>query len=316
MQLIANGPGYDVVVTDIIMPKVSGIDMTQKIRMVNNSVQIIVMTGEPTVETAIKAVQNGANDYLTKPISREDLLKTVRHAAQMKNLIDKKNELEKQNMLYQKNLENLVDKRTNELQSAMQSIISLLSTVVEARDSYTAGHQRRVGNLAAMIAKKMGLDSKTAEYLRIIGYIHDIGKIMIPTEILSKTGKLSDLELQMIQHHPGKGYEMLGKVELPVKFAETIYQHHERCDGSGYPRSLSQDDITLEAKILMVADVVESMTSHRPYRPALGINAAIEELKANRGTRYAEDVVDACIALFQDDHFIIDDTEYFSLFPL
>ena len=307
---------YDIIVTDIIMPRISGIELLAKIREKSKTIQIIVMTGEPTVETAVKAVQSGANDYLTKPIQRDIFLRTIRNAEQIKWLIDEKARLEIQNLQYQKGLEEIIIKRTNALQGVMQGIISLLSSVVEARDPYTAGHQRRVGNLSAAIGEKMKLDEKTAAYLRMIGYIHDIGKIAIPIEILSKPGCLNELEIQMIRNHPLSGYEMMMNVDLPKVVGETIYQHHERCDGSGYPNGLIGKEISIEAQILMVADVVEAMMSHRPYRPALGLETALEEIRKNTGTLYNPEVVSACISLFHEDHYAIDDSEHKVIFPL
>jgi len=307
---------FDIVITDIIMPKISGIELLEKIREKSKNVQIVIMTGEPTVETAVKAVQSGANDYLTKPIHRDIFLKTIRNVQQMKWLIDEKARLEIQNMQYQKELEEIIVKRTNALQGAMQGIISLLSSVVEARDPYTAGHQRRVGNLSAAIGEKMRLDEKTAAYLRMIGYIHDIGKIAIPIEILSKPGRLNDLEMDIIRTHPLNGFEMIMNVDLPRMVGETIRQHHERCDGSGYPSGLTGNEISIEAQILMVADVVEAMMSHRPYRPALGLETALEEIRVNSGSKYNAEVVSACISLFQEDRYAIDDSEHKVIFPL
>lgn len=301
---------YDVVVTDIIMPRVSGIELLSKIRKLSDTIQIIIMTGEPTVNTAIKAVQNGAYDYLTKPLNKQNLLETVRHAAEVKKLHDEKANLENQNLNYQKSLENIVEERTNALKNAMQGIIFLLSSVVEVRDPYTAGHQRRVGNLSSAIAKKLKMDDETCETLRIIGYIHDIGKIVIPSEILSKPGKLSHLEMQMIREHPQHGFDMLSKVKLPDSISNTIFQHHERINGSGYPNGIAANSIGDEAKILMVADVVEAMMSHRPYRPALGLEAALDEITVNSGKLYEPEIVNACKDLFCRDNYRMDDTEH------
>lgn len=316
LELLSGDEPVDVIVTDIIMPKISGIELIERVRSHSRTVQIILMTGEPTVDTAIKAVDNEVNAYLTKPVNRVDFLNAVRLASQTKQLIDKETELAHQTKTYQKLLESMVEQRTQELTRAMQSIILLISTVVEIRDPYTAGHQRRVGNLSAAIAQKLGLDKKSIDYIRIIGYIHDIGKISIPTEILSKPGKLSDLEMQLIKNHPSGGYELLSKADLPHIIAETIYQHHERCNGSGYPRKLAQKQILQEAKILMVADVVEAMISHRPYRPALGINAALDEICRNSGVLYDSEIVHACVSLFDKDAYEIDDNQYITGFPL
>ena len=307
---------FDVVLTDIIMPRLSGIELLSSIRKNSQTIQIIIMTGEPTVDTAVKAVRSGANDYLSKPINKESLIKAVKKSAQIKLLHDEKADLQKQNQLYQKTLEEMVNQRTQELLNAMQSIISLLSTVVEVRDPYTAGHQVRVGNLSAAIAQKMNLSDRTVDFLRIIGYIHDIGKIVIPTEILCKPGLLSSLEMQMIRNHPKYGYEMITKVNLPALIGEAIMQHHERCNGSGYPNAIKTGDITIEAQIIMVADVVEAMMSHRPYRPALGLRAALAEIKQNAGILYNPQIVEVCIDLFMNDNYAIDGEEYKICFPI
>jgi putative nucleotidyltransferase with HDIG domain len=306
---------FDIVMTDIVMPKVSGLELLKAIRERCRNVQILIMTGDPSVETASQALHHGANDYLIKPIVKEDLLKAVGHAAEIKALSDQKKRLELENQLYQKNLERIIEQKTLDLQNTMESIISLLSTVVEVRDPYTAGHQRRVGNLSAAMARKMGLKEDTIKMLRIIGYIHDIGKIEVPAEILSKPGKLSEVEFMLIKNHCTTGYNMLNEVNLPRIIGETIYQHHERCDGSGYPRGLKGDEISTEAHILMVADVVEAMMSHRPYRPALGLAAALGEISSGRGVRYRDDIVLACESLFLEDHYEIEDTVYHTTFP-
>lgn len=301
---------FDVILTDIIMPRMSGMELAARIREKDPAVQIIVMTGEPTVETATQAVQSSVNDYLVKPVNKETLLRTVGNAVRLKTVHDDRITLLEQNQVYQRDLEAMVTARTQELQRALQGIILLISTVIESRDPYTAGHQRRVGNLAAAIAAKMCLDNRTIDNLRTIGYIHDVGKIAIPVEILAKPGKLSDLEMQMIRTHSQQGYEMLTRVSLPDFFAETIYQHHERLDGSGYPRGLRGREIMPETNIIVVADVVEAMMSHRPYRPALGLPTALEEIRSKAGLLYQPEVVRACIELLEVDQISIDDTEH------
>ena len=307
---------YDVVLTDIIMPKVTGIDLLSTIRKISQTLQVIIMTGEPSVDTAVKAVQNDANDYLTKPIRKKELLRAIKNAIQVKNLIDSKARLEEENLYYQKQLEALVKERTSALQQVTGGIIYLLTSVVEARDPYTAGHQRRVGNLSAEIAKNMGLSSEEIGLVRTIGYIHDIGKISIPAEILAKPGKLSPLEFEMIKIHAQKGYEMLCTASLPSIVCDAVYQHHERCNGSGYPQGLTNNEICKEAKILIVADVVEAMVSHRPYRPALGLDKALEEIKAQSGILFSEDVVQACISLFENGYSLEDEEKAINIPPL
>ncbi len=300
---------YDVVITDIIMPRISGMDLLTRIRKISQTLQVIIMTGEPSVDTAIRAVQSGANDYLTKPISKDILLKTVKTAVNVKKLSDEKAALEEENKFYQKQLEELVDQRTQSLHHVMQGVIYLLTSVVEARDPYTAGHQLRVGNLSAAIAEKMNLSREIIDLVRTIGYIHDIGKISVPAEILSKPGKLSSLEMEMIKIHAYKGFEMISKANLPDIVGKAIYQHHERVNGSGYPLGLKDAEIINEAKILIVADVVEAMVSHRPYRPALGLETALAEIEQKSGILYNAQVVTACINLFRDDEYSIEDDE-------
>jgi HD-GYP domain-containing protein (c-di-GMP phosphodiesterase class II) len=173
-------------------------------------------------------------------------------------------------------------------------------SAVEIRDPYTAGHQIRSADLARAIATEMGLAQEKIDGIRMASSIHDIGKLSIPAEILSKPTRLTELEFSLIKEHSRSGYEMLKDVESPWPLAEIVYQHHERMDGSGYPRNLKGDDILMEARIMAVVDVVESMASHRPYRPALGIEAALDEIAKNKGILYDNTVADACLRLFRE----------------
>jgi putative nucleotidyltransferase with HDIG domain len=188
------------------------------------------------------------------------------------------------------------------LSQSFKDAISALSFAIEMRDPYTSGHQVRVAKLATAIAIEMNLSEDIIEGILIAGTIHDIGKLSIPAELLSKPGKLTDLELMMIKTHPESGYSILSKIDFPWPVAEIVYQHHERIDGSGYPRNLKADEILIEAKILCVSDVVEAMSSHRPYRPALGIDKALNEILINKGIIYDLDVVDAAVKVFEK-HF-------------
>ncbi len=194
----------------------------------------------------------------------------------------------------------------HELQKTLEGVIYAVSAVVESRDPYTAGHQRRVAELARAIAKEMGLSDWYIKGMHIIGLLHDVGKIAIPAEILSKPGKISQFEFSIIKNHPQIGYDILERIDFPWPVARAILQHHERLDGSGYPEGLSGGEIILEAKILSVADVVEAMSSHRPYRPALGLDLALREIKQQRGILYDRDVVDACLRLLQNSQFAFD----------
>ncbi len=189
------------------------------------------------------------------------------------------------------------------LRKAVDATIQVMVSAVEARDPYTAGHQIRSANLARAIATEMGLPQEKIDGIRMAGSIHDIGKLSIPAEILSKPTKLTNIEFSLIKEHARQGYEMLKDVESPWPLAEIVHQHHERMDGSGYPRNLKGDDILMEARIMAVADVVESMASHRPYRPALGIEPALEEIEKNKGILYDDAVADACLRLFREKGF-------------
>jgi HD-GYP domain-containing protein (c-di-GMP phosphodiesterase class II) len=186
------------------------------------------------------------------------------------------------------------------LKKAVGTTIQVLVSAVESRDTYTSGHQSRSANLACVIATEMGLTQEKIEGIRMAGSIHDIGKLSIPAEILSKPTKLTEIEFSLIKQHSLSGYEMLKDVESPWPLAEIVHQHHERMNGSGYPRNLKGDEILLEARIMAVADVVEAMASHRPYRPTLGIEAALEEIEKNRGILYDNTVVDTCLRLFRE----------------
>ena len=189
------------------------------------------------------------------------------------------------------------------LQKIMQDTIRVIAKVVEVKDPYTAGHQHRVSQLATRIAKELKLPSDKLEGIRISALVHDIGKIGIPAEILSKPTKLNEIEYSLIKDHSQIGYDILKTIDFPWPVAQIILQHHERIDGSGYPQGLKGNKILLEARIMGVADVVEAISSHRPYRPALGIDKALEEISQNKGILYDPEVVDICIKLFKEKGF-------------
>lgn len=189
------------------------------------------------------------------------------------------------------------------LRRALVATIEVIAATIEARDPYTAGHQRRVADLARAIGAELGLAENELEGLHFGALIHDLGKIQVPAELLSKPTRLSKAELELIKVHPEAGYEIVRDIEFPWPVAAMVYQHHERLDGSGYPQGLKGDAIAREARILAVADVVEAMASHRPYRPGLGLDAALREIEEKRGTAFDPAVVDACLRLFRDGRF-------------
>jgi PAS domain S-box-containing protein len=192
-----------------------------------------------------------------------------------------------------------------ELKRALNGTIQVVSLMGEARDPYTHGHERRVGELAAAIGIEMGLDANRVEGIRVAGYLHDVGKIAIPAEILSKPSRLTPTEFALIKGHARQSHEILKGVNFPWPVAQVALQHHERLDGSGYPEGLKGDQIILEARIMAVADVVEAMSSHRPYRPGLGIGKALAEIHRGRETAYDPPVADACLRLFTQDGYSI-----------
>jgi PAS domain S-box-containing protein len=189
------------------------------------------------------------------------------------------------------------------LRKSLRGTIHAMSMMVETRDPYTSGHQRKVSSLAMAVAREMGLSEAVIDSIGMAGNIHDIGKMAIPSEILSKPGRLTDIEMTLIKVHPQTGYDILKDVELPHPIAEIVLQHHEREDGSGYPNGLKDGSILLEAKIVSIADVVEALASHRPYRPALGLEVALGEIEKNKGILYDGEAADACLRLFREKGF-------------
>jgi putative nucleotidyltransferase with HDIG domain len=497
LDLLGKDP-FDVVVTDIILPRRTGVALLADIREAHPDVQVIMITGEPEVGTAAEAVRKGAFDYLSKPISREDITKTVFAAAEKKTLLDKNRRLEEENLRYREHLEGLVEVQTRalraskevtdrlldqqiavnelalelgniseidriyeavyqhvrtlmdvksfiisfydeeeqliragcalfqnkdvdvsklppiplaqeghgtqsrvihtgeplyvsdyrkarkkgsteytvnpdgsvkkgappedeeditrstlfvplklkgkvigvmqvqsnqldgytkndmallaglanvtavaiansrlvqEIRDVLEGTVHIVGDTVEIRDPYTAGHQRRVTELASAIGTKLDLPEEKIEGLCVAGLLHDIGKMAIPAEILSKPTRLTEVEFSLIRNHPQVAYDLLKRIRFQWPVAQIVLQHHERMDGSGYPQGLKENDILLEARILAVSDVVEAMAAHRPYRAALGVDAALEEISKNKGRLYSEDVVDACLQLFTKEEF-------------
>lgn len=445
LAICMKGPP-DVIMTDLIMPGESGMDLLNAVRRDWPQTQVVVITGEPSLESALAAVRGGAFDYLPKPVQKDAILNVVTRAARMKEVLDVNARLELENRRHREHLERLVEERTRQLtesetqyrllaenvadviwavsldmhylylspsasklwgtpletlrgenglapyapedterlmallheelafdatpagkadpdrvrsievdsrrgngtsvpvelrmrflrdadgkvtgvvgvtrditdrrvaderlreslekvRSMLRATIEAMATTVEKRDPYTAGHQRRVASLSKAIADRMGLSSDDADGVRLAALVHDVGKICVPSEILVKPGRLNPTEMQIMRVHAEAGYEILKDIEFPWPVAQSVYQHHERMDGSGYPRGLGGENVLLGARILGVADVVEAMASHRPYRPALGIEAALAEITEGRGTRYHPQVVDACVAAVREGGF-------------
>ncbi len=275
----------DVVVTDIKMPVMDGLEMASIIRSSFRDVPIIVITAYSERDYFIRAIEIGVDQYVTKPVNTDTLLQAI-----YKSAINRfhKREMEKAEKLVIESLE---------------QTIGVLSRAIELRDPYTDGHQKQVSLLATAIAEEMGLSTDAITGIRLGSLVHDVGKIRIPAEILSCPRKLSTIEMDIIKIHPQAGYDILAGASFPWPVARMVLEHHERMDGSGYPKGLMGEETCLEARIIAVADVVEAMTTFRPYRPALGIEAAMDEIRKNRGRLYDQQVVDGCIRALEKTDF-------------
>ncbi len=194
-------------------------------------------------------------------------------------------------------------KSSVELEKSLEESIKSIAYTVESRDEYTAGHMKRVGQLASAIARELGLPEDTVHGIDLASTIHDVGKIAIPVEILTKPGKLSKVEFMLVQTHVEAGYDIVKNIQFPWPIARMILEHHERMDGSGYPQGLKGDEILLGSRIIALSDVIEAMSTHRPYRFVVGIDAALDEIKQHRGTLYDAQAVDACLKLFAEKRF-------------
>jgi putative two-component system response regulator len=286
---------FDLVLCDINMPGESGIEFIRYLLTTHPNTAVVMMTGLDDPQVAEAVIDIGIYAYIIKPFRPKQVVISVVNALRQR-------ELEMQNRLHRKKLELLVAKRTDtvrktmsELKQAMVGIVEAMAKMVEQKDPYTAGRQKRVSRLATAIAGKMKLDDLQIECVRMAGFIHDIGKIGVPVEILNKPGKLNRHEFAIIQSHVQIGYDILKNINFPWPIAQAVYQHHERFDGSGYPRRLAGEDICTEAKIIGVADTIEAMSSNRSYRSAPGIGNALDEIKKHRNELYDPLV---CNALF------------------
>jgi HD-GYP domain-containing protein (c-di-GMP phosphodiesterase class II) len=281
----------DVVVADIKMPEMTGIELTHIVKATYNT-DVILMTGFVEDFNYEDIIKQGASDFIQKPVRIMEFIARLKRVlsersarAELKSALDD------------------VKLNFDKLRRAMDGIVQAISVVVELRDPYTAGHQQRVAQLSCAIARSMGIGEEEIYALRMASVIHDLGKITVPAEILSKPGQLSPLEYELVKSHARAGYDILKQVDFPWPLADIVLQHHERMNGSGYPNGLHGEDILLPARILAVADVFETIASHRPYRPALGLQPALDEIRNNRGTLYDRRVADVCLELIENDHF-------------
>lgn len=319
---------YAVAFLDLNMPPgPDGQWTAEQIQRLDPNINIVVVTGYRNTHSGEVANRGNISDkllYLQKPFHYLEII-------QFATVLSAKWKAERQLLALHSDLEDLVEKRTAELvqsnrllkieidnrkrmqleiqhnfenlKKVMNSTVQAITTTIEKRDPYTFGHQQRVANLSRAIAREIGFSENEIEGIYIAAAIHDIGKISLPAEILSKPVQLSDIEVSLIHAHSQTGYDILKGIEFPWPIAEIVLQHHERLDGSGYPRGFAGDDILMAARIIGVADVVETMASHRPYRPSMGIDKALEEVTQNKGVLYEPLVVDACLKIFNNKEF-------------
>jgi len=318
----------DLVLSDVLMPGMDGFTLCRRAQEDEalRHVPFVFVTGtfaDPSY--AQFASELGAVEVLPKPIDSRSLRNAVDRALQRGAAPDATERLKTldDGAFHARHIgvvTNKLEEKIAELEAAnaelrrgelrlrdmLGAVVGTISKMVELRDPYTTGHERRVGDLAIAIGTALGIDTHGLDGLRIGGYLHDVGKIAMPSSILSKPGRLTDVERALIRAHAEIGHEVLSGIDFPWPIAEMTRQHHERLDGSGYPRGLRGDEILLEARILAVADTVEAMTSHRPYRPAVGLALALDEIERGRGVLYDPEVVDACLQLFREGRFAFD----------
>lgn len=311
----------DIIVSDVLMPEMDGFEFCRAVKSNDmlKDIPIVFYSAQYTDEEDKELAEDvGAEGFIYKPIEMDQFLAIINRILEQD--LKRKNHLDRSAESFphfdQKHYEaqaRMLDKKLHELEEQNSKVrkglvdtIKAIGFTIEKRDAYTSGHQQRVAGLAVRIAQELGWDEVRIEGLKLGALVHDIGKIAVPIEILSKPGKLLPIEYELIKIHPQEGYEILKEIDFPWPIAQMILQHHERIDGSGYPNGLHGDQILEEAKILGVADVVEAIASHRPYRAALGTEVAINEIEKYKGTAYDPLIVDACVRLLRQDPNILD----------
>ena len=321
LAILKESPDVSLIISDQLMPGMTGVQFFTQARHICPDALRVLLTGYTDTDAIIDAINSGGiHRYLTKPWRREELLHTIREMLGKADLVMENRRLDelvkKQNaelMELNKSLEEKVRLKTKHLNRSLEELqvsyektrmilegtVLAMSRIVESRDPYTAGHEQQVAKIACVISEKMLLPADRVDAIRVAGQLHDIGKIAVPSEILTKPGRLSPLEMEMVKTHCQNAYDILKAIEFPYPVAKIILQHHERVDGSGYPQGLKGDEILLEARIIGVADVIEAISSHRPYRPAKDVDVAMQEITDHRGTLYDANVVDAALDIYR-----------------
>jgi putative nucleotidyltransferase with HDIG domain len=284
-QAALDGGPWDIILSDYSLPGWNGLEALRILKQKSMDLPFILVSGKIGEETAVEAMKSGAHDYVMKD-----------HQARLLPAI-KRELAEAEERRKRRQAEQELGRTLEKLRKTQEGMIEALIITMEKRDPYTAGHQLRVARLSQAIANELKFTEDRIQAIYTAGMLHDLGKISVSTEILTKPGRISAEEFDIIKTHALSGYEILKSVEFPWPIAGMVLQHHERLDGSGYPAGLHGEEIQMEARILAVADVVEAMTYNRPYRQALGLDAALEEIRNNRGLMFDEDVVDAFLGL-------------------
>ncbi|MDM8516868.1 response regulator [Desulfobacterales bacterium HSG16] len=305
LKIAASDSAPDLILLDIVMPGLDGYEVCRRLKAdeKTENIPIIFITGKNQASDEAKGLELNAVDYIVKPFCTNIVKARIRTHLELKGQRDN---LECMDTLVQTRTQELIQtnkellESSAKLQRILEQTVNALRSSVEMKDPYTAGHQVRVKQLACAIAEKMNFSSQDIDGIRIAGLLHDIGKISVPSEILSKPGQLTKTEFNLLKEHSIFGYEILKGIEFPRPVAQIILQHHERINGTGYPLGITGDKMLPESKVLCVADVVESMSTHRPYRASLGIETALEEIKRRRGSYYDPVPVDICLSLFNN----------------
>jgi putative two-component system response regulator len=303
---------FDVTLLDLNMPGIDGFAVLEQMKSDSSlrHIPVIVISGSDEMDTVARCIQMGAADHLPKPFNPVLLRARIHASFAAKRQHDQeevyRREIERSN----RTLESRVQEQVQQLRESfakmrktLEGTVLALSSAVEIRDPYTAGHQQRVTSLACAIGREMGMTEDKVDGLRVAGLLHDIGKICVPAEILVRPGRISDIEFSLIKVHVQVGHDILSPIEFPWPIARIVVQHHENWDGSGYPAGCAGNDILVEARILKVADCVEAMATNRPYRAALGIDAALDEISRNSGIRYDPVPAEICKGLFEKGRF-------------
>ncbi len=303
---------YDIVISDISMPKISGLEMSEKIKKLNENQEIIIISGYSESKYFQDAIKMGINGYIIKPIEYDQLNSTLLKSVQKLTKF-------KENDLYKEHLEELVKQRSQKLVEAeknktenfKQTLLALVE-MIEDRDTYTGGHSQRVANYCSLIACELGYSDEDCDLIYQAGILHDIGKIATPDAVLLKPGKLSEIEYDLIKEHVSVGYDLLHKVPMYKKLSDIMHYHHERYDGKGYPRGLRAKEIPPLARIMIVADAFDAMTTSRIYKTQKSVDEAMYEIKNLSGIQFDPDVVKAALGVFEN----LKEVEYISQIPV